>query len=172
MNFLVDSRSLDGCFPTPRPLIRLRSFVLWLLVLAVPVQALAAPGWLCAKAGHHGASVVAAQPHHDHERSLGQGQGAAPVDHGSHDHHAFDHVDDPASLSVAGENDHEPAQPLPNFGKCSACIGCAGSVAGVPPSQTHLFAVKSGLRPVDHVALAIVVGSCDELFRPPRTLTL
>jgi len=141
-------------------------------VVAVPVQAMAAPGWLCAKAGHHGNSVVQAQAHHDHARSLDEVESAVPVDHGGlHDHHAFARADDPAS-SVAGVNDHEPAKPLPNFGKCSACNGCSGSAAGVPPSQTYVFAGKTGLRPVDRVALAIVAGNPDELFRPPRTLTL
>ena len=130
----------------------LRALLIWMLVLAVPVQAAAAASMALCGTGHHGAAAAVQAPamHHADRQ-------AASADH-SHlapDHHA----------AAAGD---DRSQPTPAEGhKCSVCASCC-SVSAI--SQMTLTVPEPAV--VATVCCAVITTvdpfAADGPDRPPR----
>jgi hypothetical protein len=118
----------------------LRTVLTWLLVLALPVQGLAAQRMLfCAPAQHH---VVQAQAQHDHSAHM----------HADH-----------------SKADAKPVAPAKaSHGKCSACASCCGAMAIV--SSPLVFGVNPPAPDYLPTALPSYSGHTPgRLDRPPRS---
>lgn len=133
-----------------RPL--LKSVLLWLLAVALPVQALAAAGMRHCGASHERMRVAVAAT-------------ASPHDHavGAHHAHAVDHVNSGHDAA----NDHPVSAEARS--SCSACATCCFALA------LPVAGVQASARPPDGFAPAppavsvppFVTGGLD---RPPRIL--
>jgi hypothetical protein len=135
--------------PLMRPL--LKSLLLWLLALALPVQALAAAGMQHCGASHERMRVAPAAHAHAHEEAAG----------GGHEHH---HAAAPAAEA---QDDHAGSGAgLAGF-SCSACAACcialalpaAGVRSAAPPPEAYASALSAVPVP------PYVTGGLD---RPPR----
>jgi len=139
----------------------IRRLAFWVLLFAMPFQALAAPGWLCANAVHHSKPT-----YHLHDQAF-------PV---AHDLETTVGVSANHSHEVAVQSDQAGTAPstseLPGVGKCSACSGCCSlvlAVLAIPASSTP---AQGAHEVAAYVNPAIDVRAGDGPFRPPRTLTL
>lgn len=107
---------------------RLRSWLLCLLMAAVPLQGFAAVSMLfCGMGEHHGARtaqrLASAQPAHDHAAHAGHDVAGS--------HHAQETTEQPASPTAA----------LPDAAhKCGVCSACCSSIAISASPQPRLFA--------------------------------
>jgi hypothetical protein len=136
--------------PPMRPLFK--SLLLWLLALALPVQALAAAGMQHCGTSHERMRGAPAAHAHAHD-------GAA--EEGAHEHH---HA--PAPAAEATDDHADPGAAAAGF-SCSACAACCIALA-LPAADGH-----SAAPPPDGYASAwsavpvppFVTGSLD---RPPR----
>lgn len=105
----------------------LRATFIWLVMLAIPLQGIAASAMLHCGPGHERQMVQAsATDHHGSHRGLGS------VHHDPAEDHQPDHVET-AAPDVASADDRQPAAQadqaqLGKF-KCSACAQCCASVA-------------------------------------------
>ena len=126
-------------------MLRLRAFVLWLLMLALPLQGWAAASMLCALPAAQARMAGTAQMDH------------AAHDHGSHAEHAMHlHDDDGASSGTATDSVH----------KCSTCGAChAAALPSAPlPGDPHPLPQARLAEPLQaHASLAPRA-----LFKPPR----
>ena len=138
----------------------IRRLVFWVLLFAVPLQALAAPGWLCANAVHHPESID------QHVHGVVEASDFEMLDGSSTTH----------SHEAAGLSDQagtEPSTPgLPDVGKCSACTGCCSSTFVVPTIAVTTPRADSAHEVAAYVSPAIAERAGDGPFRPPRTLTV
>ena len=142
-----------------RPVTAIRRFVFWVLMLAMPLQALAAPGWLCSMAGHHAKLVQHdAQPVSDASGIKTHVDGST-----SHSHEAE---------GVADQAGNESSPQLPGVGKCSACAGCCFTALAVPMIASSPALAVSAHEVVAYVSPAMSARAGDGPFRPPRTLML
>lgn len=131
----------------------LKTFLLWLCILSLPVQGMAAVTRLACGALHLDPMVVVAGE-------------AEQVVH--EEHHAGHHADD---MGEQASPCHEPAQSAAHHGadKCSACAWCCtglGMLAAVPewPVMAHAPAVwVATFKPLLPSFLS------DGLERPPRS---
>lgn len=129
----------------------LRFVLAWLIMLALPLQGLAAATMVFCAGEHHGtsATVQAAQEH-------------SPHDHSSHQQPAVD-------SHQANADDARSSQALPDANhKCGACASCCH---GVAVTQGHASPVVVALeRP--HLAqsfLRIDTAAAEVPDKPPRT---
>ena len=138
-----------------------RSLLIWLMVLAVPVQAIAASGMQHCGPGHQmmQAGLTAASSADEHE----QAQDGAPHEHPQAatvpaDQQTADDVSDTTLKAGALGNDYT----------CSACANCCSAVGlpstvvrlPEPPIAAHASALSAS------ALLSFVPGGLD---RPPRT---
>lgn len=135
--------------PLMRPL--LKSLLLWLLALALPVQALAAAGMQHCGASHERMRAAAAVHSHAHDEA------AAPQEH----HHAAA----PAAEAVVDHADSGAASAGLSCSACAVCcIALALPVAGVrsaaPPPDAYASALSAVPVP------PFLTGGLD---RPPRS---
>ncbi len=171
--------------------ILVRTALIWLLAVALPVQGAAAATMLACGPGHHGAagshahSAAAGQAPHSHDH----GTQAAPAYPVQHDHHAghnaaqahthgdgadHHHGGTPGESLEASPTDASPTASATgnpvhkSAGKCSACASCC-TVAVLP---TSAFAIASPVH-ADRVAVFFPVQAAvfmtGGLDRPPRT---
>ena len=145
-----------------------RCFVMWLLVLALPVQGFAASTMLLCGTGHH-VMAQAADGGHDHASHMhmgGQDRAAGLESHADDDAAQAGPAHDSAALSSVSAKRGKAVE-----GKCTACAACC-TVAFLPVS---VIAVKAPApcRVFPLVALTTHVGYvADGLDRPPRFLLL
>ena len=142
-----------------------RCFVMWLLVLALPVQGFAASTMLLCGAGHHG-SAQTIEGGHDHasHMHLGAQDDSAVSESPAHDD------------AAVGASSHEGSSfsPLSGkhakvVGKCSACAACC-TVAFLP-TTVIAFTAPAPSRALEAVELTLHVGFfTDGPDRPPRLL--
>ena len=159
-------QTLDGA---PQPLespamSRLRMFLAWLLLLAIPLQGLAAASMLHCGSGSGAAaeSRTAAGPYqHSHH-----GDQALAESHDlSHQHAGHDHAADGVDSAGGGSTD---AGTLPDAGhKCSVCAACChgaaiSDTAGIAPAA----AAPQAVRVEPFVAVHSRPGSVPD--KPPR----
>ncbi|MEP6875985.1 MAG: hypothetical protein ABI887_16630 [Burkholderiales bacterium] len=140
-----------------------RCFVMWLLVLALPVQGFAASTMLLCGAGHHG-SAQATEGGHDH---------AGHMHVGAQDVSAISEAPAHDQAAEAAPSHHGSAfSPLTAkhakvTGKCSACAACC-TVAFLPTTVIALTALAPS-RALPVVELTTHVGFfTDGPDRPPR----
>ena len=127
----------------------MRILIVWLLALALPVQALASATML-----HCGPS---------HQRMHASLLGTTPHSAAHHDH---------AQHQAASTPDHDVARtgPLADLGKykCSACASC-GSVCALPSYMPVIAAPEFGTAVFDAVVPAVEAFAVDGPERPPRS---
>ena len=129
----------------------LKTFMLWLLLAALPLQGFAAAVQAsCGPMAHHGSSEMVMQAEsHNHE-----GDGAAS-----------------ASIVAAAKSSGGLADAKHKSSFCSACATCCvGAVA--PPSVSILTPVYSNSLPVIFSPVPLVAGFIPAgLERPPKRIT-
>ena len=140
-----------------------RCFVMWLLVLALPVQGFAASTMLHCGTEHHGAMQATDSGHHHAGHKQMGAQGVSAGSESTHHDHAAGAApahEDSASGTLTAK--HANA-----MGKCSSCAACC-SVAFLPATVIAFTApVPSRVLPV--VELTAHVGFfTDGPDRPPR----
>jgi len=148
-----------GYISRPMPAI-LRSLLIWLMVLAIPNQGLAASFMQhCAPAGSPASTVAVAAPSaqgHDRARAAQHaGHDAAHAAHGSEHAGA-------GGANPAHGNSAEAA------GTCSVCAACCHAI-GMPPSPSAIAQAPDAaqvLQPAVMDVESFVPGGLD---RPPRT---
>ena len=142
-----------------------RCFVMWLLVLALPVQGFAAATMLLCGAGHHG-TVQATEGGHDHAGHMHMGAQDVSVvsELAAHDHAA----------EASPSHEDSAFRPLTAkhanvMGKCSACAACC-TVAFLP-TNVIAFTAPASSRVLPVVELTTHAGFiADGPERPPRLL--
>jgi hypothetical protein len=107
----------------------IRRFLLWLLMLAIPLQGIAASTMLHCEPSHARQQVAVEAAAHDH--ALHQAASAAH----SHDQH---HAD--AGDTVAHSEAHSPGSADHQKAKCSVCASCCSGVAIVAAPLTTAVA--------------------------------
>jgi hypothetical protein len=138
-----------------------RTLVLCLLALALPLQGLAAATMLHCGPSHH-ARIVSASAAHDH---AAHGHGAARGAH-SHDDRAAD-----GSAAVDAANPQTP-----NYlgdsslakAKCSACASCCSAVA-LPASIAEIPVVQQHASRFPPLSAQVEPVVTDSPERPPRS---
>ena len=140
-----------------------RCIVMWLLVLALPVQGFAASTMLLCGAGHHG-TVQATEGGHDHagHMQMGAQDVSAVFESTGHDHAA----DTPPSHEDSAFSPLT-AKHANVMGKCSACAACC-TVAFLPTNVIAFTAPASSrvlpvVEPTTHAGFI-----ADGPDRPPR----
>jgi hypothetical protein len=140
----------------------LRTFLMWLLVLAIPVQGFAASAMLHCGPSHQrqqqAAATIAGQQADDEHH----------VDHGPQAHHA-DHGMSGAADDSATDDSGAPTSLA--AAKCSACAYCcyATAIGGTPPS---VGVVTPDTAPDAAVPPRLDAIVPDGLDRPPRLLLI
>ena len=127
----------------------LRTALIWILMLALPAQAMAALGMQLCEQVHRGSALQAsAEQHEDHGMRHDMSGGA-------HDRHQ-------AADAVA--SDDSPA----DGALCTLCAFCVGVAAPSQPFFNHpiLNSVQSALAWPDR----LVIGVADTPERPPRSI--
>jgi hypothetical protein len=109
-------------------MVRLRMFLAWLLLLAIPLQGLAAASmsYCGPTAKAQAQQTQAAHEHHDHDM---QGQSGATNDHAKHHHQAVSDTGEQTSGTVLPDAGH----------KCSICAACCNAVAITETPQVPTF---------------------------------
>ena len=141
----------------------MRCFVMWLLVLALPVQGFAASTMLLCGAGHHG-SAQATEGEHDHASHMHQGaRDVFAVSESTAHNHA---AQAPSSLEDSAVSPLT-AKHAKVMGKCSACAACCtvvflptNVIAFTAPAPSH------GLPMVEPTTQTGFIADGPE--RPPR----
>jgi hypothetical protein len=124
----------------------LKTLLLWLLLLAVPVQGIAAATLSCR--ANHGPAMAVAEHH--------QGE------HAGHAHHR------PAELAQGGHHDHGKHATSTSCSACSAC--CIGAVP--LPAELNWTAVRRSSEPVLLAPAPLIAGHMRSgIERPPRLLS-
>ena len=141
-----------------------RSLVMWLLVLAPPVQGFAVSTILLCGAGHHGAAR-ATGAEHDHAGHMDMGASGTTGASGSHADHDHEAAATPAHDGKAPGS--MAAKHANVMGKCSACAACC-TVAFLPTTIVA-FAAPAPRRVLPVVELTAHVGFvADGPDKPPR----
>ena len=141
-----------------------RTFVTWLLFLALPVQGFTASTMLLCAAGHHGAAQAAASEH-DHAGHVHIGTSSVADALGSHSDH------DQAIEATPG-HDGGAVRPVVAkhaevMGKCSACAACC-TVAFLPTTVIS-FTAPAPSRSLPVFELTTHIGFvADGPDKPPR----
>ena len=155
----ASTRSRFGYISVPMPAL-VRSLLIWLMVLAMPIQGLAASVMQhCAPvgpAGHSVATAARAMDGHDHIHApevLADDRAQA--------------TDESEGLTADGVN-VAPGKATAGAGKCSACAACCPAV-GMPPGVSPIPTL-----PAEAQALQLPFIEVDSfvpggLDRPPRT---
>lgn len=148
-----------------------RAFLVWVMVIAMPVQGMAASVMLFCGPSHERMmqGLMADGPGVGSSRVAEAGHADSAADHGLHAHAAPAH---PGADNAGAGSDADGLTSLsPHSGKftCSACAACcsalalpAGFVLPPPSSPEHLVPMS----PVEPVAS----HQPDGLDRPPRTV--
>lgn len=131
-------------------MLRLRSFLLWLVVLAVPLQGLAAATMLNCAAMHGAATAV--------------------LERAGHGDQAHEHEDAHAHAAVAAHDESAADPGLAHAAdhKCSACAACHASIglpAALPPLPAFDLGEARAAAPAPGVEAFLTGG----LERPPRS---
>ena len=167
--------------------ILVRTVLIWLLAVALPVQGAAAATMLACGPGHHGAAGA-----HAHAAEAGQAPhahdiGAHAHDHeAQHDHQAGDGSAHPHTDGDGADDHHggmlgESSQASPtdvdsatgnpvhkSAGKCSACASCC-TVAVLPTSALAIASPVHTDRVTVFFPVQAAVFMTGGLDRPPRT---
>lgn len=141
----------------------MRCLVMWLLVLALPVQGFAASTMLLCGAGHH---VAAQGAERMHDRASGSVRKAGRVVEASEPHRHL-HAAQAAPTHDRAGNQSLSAKHAKVTGKCSACASCCSAVA--LPTTVIAFTAAAPSRALPVVELTTRVGFfTDGPDRPPR----
>jgi hypothetical protein len=130
--------------------LRLKFVLVWLIALALPVQALASATML-----HCGPS---------HQRMHASQMGTAPHASAHHDHSQH-------QAAAAPQNDAGQPAPMADLGKykCSACAAC-GSVCALPSSMLVIASPEFDATVFLAVVPAVEAFAVDGPDRPPRSV--
>ena len=132
---------------------RVRTFLIWLLALALPAQGvMAATMVFCGPNHHDRAASVAAAAHED---------GAA------HSHHASS--DKQAEVPTSNEAAAPDKAAQAGMQKCSVCASCC-SAAAIPEAVPKLPVLEPGAADFAAPASAVEPFAADGPERPPRHL--
>lgn len=138
----------------------LKTFLLWLLIAALPIQGAAAVIQASCGPRHHGMSVVAIADDHHH--------GAGQAVH-SHSADSMNIMDEKAEDVDKGATSKTVKLPVSSY--CSACSACCAGAVAPPPSvsltPTFLTVEAAVLPPVVSFTGFIPAGP----ERPPRPVS-
>lgn len=141
-----------------------KTFLIWLLIAALPIQCLAAVVKASCGPRHHSFSPVVmnvAEHHHDN--------GAAPYRHHSVDTEA---VPDASAVSDAASEDASSMEtPTHKISYCSACAACCFGAVAPPSSPAWTPAFSSKESAVIPPKVSFVGYIPAGLERPPRHLS-
>jgi Na+-transporting methylmalonyl-CoA/oxaloacetate decarboxylase gamma subunit len=143
---------------TARVISKLRIVLICMIVLAMPVQGIAAATMrFCAPGGqwpaHHGAAAHAAHHHAAHA------QAAAPSHH--HHHHG-------QAVADATNDESNGGLGAMSKMKCSVCAVCC-MAAAIAPDIPTVHVVENGSKVMLPVSVSYVGPVADGLERPPRS---
>ncbi len=149
----------------------IRTALIWLMAVALPVQGAAAATMLTCGPGHHGPSAahshVDGDPAHVHTDSESHTDAEERMVHGSGDAsspgHAHASADGGPSATADGNEVHRAA------GKCSACASCC-TVAVLPTSILSIAPPPAPDRVVTVFQAQAAVFMTGGPERPPRTI--
>jgi hypothetical protein len=133
-----------------------RTLVLCLLALALPLQGLAAATMLHCGPSHH-ARMASAPAAHDH---AAHGHGAVAGAHG-HDGSAAVDVANPQTPNYLGDSSLAKA-------KCSACASCCSAIA-LPASIAEISVVQQHASRFPPLSAQVEPVVTDSPERPPRS---
>ncbi len=150
-----------------------RAFLVWVMVIALPVQGMAASAMLFCGPGHGrtGQEPASHAPAVASHHTAGHGHDLAATDHGAHAPavHAAPHsgASEPSAASSSDGADGL----FPHHGKfsCSSCAACCSALA--LPASFSLPETPGPAHPLRTSAEAPVAShQPDRLDRPPRTV--
>ncbi len=160
----------------------LRNALIWMVMLAIPVQGIAAATMLTCGPSHQrmiNGAVTAAS--HDHGTALHDGHAHQHAQHAQghgqdhqHDMHAADARDDTAATPAAGDSAQAQIVPVvSDFDQsakltCSACASCC-SAAALVSSAAPAPAPAAGIALLIPAPVSTISFITDGPSRPPRT---
>ena len=128
-----------------------RTALIWLLMLAVPAQSIAAATMVFCGPGHHGGATAGM---------------AQPGEHDAHAHHdRVSHAD--GHHAASGPSTHEESG-APAAKKCSACASCC-SIGAMPSPLLTVPAVALAPTVFSTVVIGVEPFAANGPDRPPRT---
>jgi hypothetical protein len=134
----------------------LKTLLLWLLLLAIPIQGLANNALTICQTSHQRISQVVASDHSfDHHSIVGHDA--------KHYHHAMQHGDTGGSLSHDGE--HGPDQQLSS---CSACAACSIGALWLPGNDAVFPSILVPSTTVSSLAFHVPGVEPERPEHPPR----
>jgi hypothetical protein len=150
----------------------IRTTLIWLMAIALPVQGAAGATMLACGPDHHGAAAAhshaAGDPVHEHGDVMEphiHAEGHAALGHADTGYHGHDRESPSGSESAAadGNDVHKAA------GKCSACASCC-TVAVLPTSVLPIGSPPAVDRVVAFFQTQAAVYMTGGPERPPRTI--
>jgi hypothetical protein len=133
----------------------IKTFLLWLLLAALPVQGIAAAAMMSCRSGHESLEVSEpAVAHHHHDMAVPAHDAVAHNDGAHHSHHAH-HGHDKHGATTS----------------CSSCAACCVGAAAIPSGLAWTF-VHNKSEPVIVSPSPFMTGHIPVgLERPPRALS-
>jgi len=151
----------------------LKTFLLWILIVALPLQAAAAVAKASCGPRHHSVSSVASMGADEHWHAHDD-VGSAPHHHGATDINAI--TDQPGVADVTDTADDASAQ-ASNAGQiktsyCSACAACCAGAVAPPSGEVKVTLPNTSVAAVIPPAVSFTEIVPSGLERPPRQLAV
>jgi hypothetical protein len=142
----------------------LKTLLLWLLLLAIPVQGLASNVMTICKASHQRVTQTAASDHSLSHHSMHQGSVAHDAKHHQHHHHDFSEHDGAGDMSV-----HSDTAPDQQLSSCSACAACSVGASCIHSHDVVLSASAAPSSIISYFAFHVPGVVPERPEHPPRT---
>jgi hypothetical protein len=135
----------------------LKTILLWLLLLAIPIQGLAVNAMTICKASHQRVSQDLSHSHSAHHESMAA--------HGDEGHHHFSQHGDVADIAEHGGDSDESGQKL---SACSACAACSMGGLWMFGEHTVPHALTTTSLPISYFAFHVPPVEPERPEHPPR----
>lgn len=142
-----------------------KTFVLWLLIAAMPIQGLASVIKASCGPQHHNVTPTLVAMAMDHHHVAAQG---TPHDHA---HPAENHVLADAEAAEPSANLASDMQPVHKTSYCSACAACCIGATAPPPSVSLTPVFSTATTVVFPPVVSFTGFIPSGLERPPRLLS-
>lgn len=139
-----------------------RRLIIWIMLIALPLQSYAAASMLYCAPTHH--TMASADAHAMHD------------DNTDDDSRNAQHAEHCGMMMAAGGNGDEtpdhPTKPHKEAGKCSACSACCMCTIAVFTSPANWLSSSGAAIMAPHLVDTLTSVSLETLQRPPRTSSL